>query len=57
LDRYGHLLPVDQIAVGSRIDQQVFGGLSNICLTKQAETRQNNINHERKEIVVNINKR
>jgi integrase len=37
MDRYGHLLPVDNVAVGAKIDQQIFGNLSNICLTKPAE--------------------
>ncbi len=43
LDRYGHLLPVDHVAVGSRVDLQVFGE-SNKNLTKQAQsiTKANN---------------
>lgn len=38
IDDYGHLFPVNNEQVGGRVDQQVFGVLSNNCLTDLAET-------------------
>ena len=43
LDRYGHLLPVDNLAVGNKMDEKVFGILDNNGITKQALTTQNSL--------------
>lgn len=54
LDRYGHLLPVNQVGVGERVDQQLFGVSANTRLTEYPQTRRNTINQEKEERLINI---
>ena len=54
LDRYGHLLPVNAIGVGERVDLQLFGSSANTVLTKHPEISQNISKQEQDESVVSI---
>lgn len=54
LDRYGHLLPVNQYGVGSKIDKQIFGVSANTRLTKQPQTSQNTTKQEQEDLSATI---
>lgn len=47
MDRYGHLLPVNQRVVGQKLDQQLFSGA--VGGLEEAEPRQNSIQQEQNE--------
>lgn len=55
LDRYGHLLPVNQLVVGEKLDAQLFNFSEAVGRLEHAETSQNSINQQQREIVATSN--
>ncbi len=55
LDRYGHLLPVNQLGVGSKLDKQIFESSEAVGRLGEAQTSKNSINQQQNESTININ--
>jgi integrase len=57
LDRYGHLLPVDQVGVGRKLDAQLFRFSEDVRRTGEAQERRNSINQQQNESAISISNR
>ena len=57
LDRYGHLLPVNQIGVGSKLDAQIFRFSEDVRGMEEAQTSQNTSKQYQNENTVTVGNR
>jgi integrase len=55
MDRYGHLLPVNQVGVGSKLDAQLLGVSEAVGGLSRAEAGTNGINQEQNETCATAN--